>query len=242
MQKAASTNAQGPKKAMYSILELSRTPEPTSIHDAAERGNNMAIDKFLREGSTVDQKDNLGRTPIMWAIESGHLETVDFLIQRGAVLSIAQNEGRNVLHLAARAGATDIMAHLLETMSAYVKSKLLNQPDKLGITPVYLAYSTGAHTQACFELLLQAGANFDSLSTGRPPAPLTIGTIGGAVDLEAIKNALIRNASEPGSAPTSKKQIDESETDVDGSRKASESNLPIENGEQPGPGEQIPAS
>lgn len=67
---------------MYPILDMNRTSEPTSIHDAAERGNNMAIESFIAKGSTVDKKDHLGRTPIMWAIENGHQHTVEFLMSK----------------------------------------------------------------------------------------------------------------------------------------------------------------
>ena len=49
------------------------------------------------------------------------------------------SESRSAIHLAARGGHVDALKVLLDEQSGEQKEYLVNQPDKFGITPVFLS-------------------------------------------------------------------------------------------------------
>lgn len=59
-----------------------------------------------------------------------------------------------------------VLGLILGYLSDYAKEKLINAPDKKGITPVFLAFQGGGQCQKCFEMLLAEGANFDAMASG----------------------------------------------------------------------------
>ena len=57
----------------------------TAIHHAAINNHKTILDRLLcYTGLTVDINDDLGRTPLWWAAEAGHLDSVDILLLHGA--------------------------------------------------------------------------------------------------------------------------------------------------------------
>ena len=47
-----------------------------ALLDAADDGNIKAVKQYLDDGADVNTKDNLGRTPLLWAALNGHKEIV----------------------------------------------------------------------------------------------------------------------------------------------------------------------
>lgn len=67
------------------------------------------------------------------------------------------------MHLAARAAGPEMLAALLDSQAAAHGdvAALVNAPDRLGLTPVFLAHQRGEEGQAAFECLLARGARFN---------------------------------------------------------------------------------
>jgi ankyrin repeat protein len=68
----------------------------------------------------INNRDDWGRTPLMWAVQSTPLETVQFLIDSGADVNIVSGKNMNgvssnetALQLATRAGRNDVVDLLL---------------------------------------------------------------------------------------------------------------------------------
>ena len=57
-----------------------------SIHDAAS-GDIEAVKQHLAAGADVNAKDDVGRTPLDWAISNNHPETADLLRKHGGKTS-----------------------------------------------------------------------------------------------------------------------------------------------------------
>ena len=54
----------------------------TCLHEAAQVENNVEILKLLVEnGADINARDNEGRTPLYWAVFSGHTQNVDTLLE-----------------------------------------------------------------------------------------------------------------------------------------------------------------
>ncbi|RZF44246.1 hypothetical protein LSTR_LSTR003886 [Laodelphax striatellus] len=81
----------------------------------------------------LNEKDNMGCSPLHFASREGHTRVVQLLLNRGALLHRDHN-GRNPLHLAAMCGYTQTI-ELLHS----VHSHLLDQVDKDGNTALHLA-------------------------------------------------------------------------------------------------------
>lgn len=77
---------------------------------------------------------------------------------------------RSALHLAARAGALDVLEVLLEDLEKADRLEYVNAADKSGITPVFLAKQRGRNTSFVQSVSLVAcepdGIDADKLSCG----------------------------------------------------------------------------
>ncbi|KAK9864267.1 hypothetical protein WJX84_009264 [Apatococcus fuscideae] len=144
------------------------TPPATSVDKAkltlwelAELG--MHKDIAWKVERTLDMdvnlRDKYGRTALMWAAEQGHVAAIETLLDLGSDRTIRDpHSNRSCLHLAARAGQAASLRALLEDLDEEERIAFLNDPDKNGITPVFLAKQKGEEGQAAFEFLMQNGA------------------------------------------------------------------------------------
>uniref|UniRef100_A0A673YE52 Transient receptor potential cation channel, subfamily A, member 1b n=1 Tax=Salmo trutta TaxID=8032 RepID=A0A673YE52_SALTR len=106
---------------------------------------------------TVDVTDNEGCTPLHYACRLGIHESVKNILVLQVSLERKSKDKKSALHFAAQYGRINTCQHLLETIT---DSRLLNEGDERGLTPLHLA-SGGGHTKVV-ELLLRKGALFHS--------------------------------------------------------------------------------
>ncbi|XP_061878030.1 transient receptor potential cation channel subfamily A member 1b [Entelurus aequoreus] len=104
-------------------------------------------------------EDNEGCTPLHYACRLGiHVSVRNMLGLSGQLgLACKSKDKKSALHFAAQYGRINTCHRLLETMK---DSRLLNEGDERGLTPLHLA-SRGGHTQVV-DLLLRKGALFHS--------------------------------------------------------------------------------
>lgn len=83
----------------------------------------------------VNEIDNCGSTPLMDACRSGNTEVVDAIITYGGDMWATNKVGYNCLHVAAEAGATKILQHLVKRYNMP-----LDTPSaETGLTPLQVA-------------------------------------------------------------------------------------------------------
>ncbi|KAJ4309542.1 hypothetical protein N0V84_011446 [Fusarium piperis] len=112
---------------------------------AAQRGYHAVILLLLAAGAAVDKRDNLGRTPLSWAV--GYPEVVETLLRAEADMNAVDNHQRSPLSYAA-ARAHEMTVSLLLGNGANV-----NTTDADGKTPLLWARTKGNEEIA--SLLLQ---------------------------------------------------------------------------------------
>lgn len=72
-----------------------KTPEGDScLHIAALRGDCRAIELLLQGGLDIDEKGDLGNTPLHYASSGHHRGAFDLLLERGANTSIKNELGK----------------------------------------------------------------------------------------------------------------------------------------------------
>uniref|UniRef100_A0A673YFR2 Transient receptor potential cation channel, subfamily A, member 1b n=1 Tax=Salmo trutta TaxID=8032 RepID=A0A673YFR2_SALTR len=107
--------------------------------------------------SQIVTEDNEGCTPLHYACRLGIHESVKNILVLQVSLERKSKDKKSALHFAAQYGRINTCQHLLETIT---DSRLLNEGDERGLTPLHLA-SGGGHTKVV-ELLLRKGALFHS--------------------------------------------------------------------------------
>ncbi|MCA1602455.1 MAG: ankyrin repeat domain-containing protein, partial [Acidobacteria bacterium] len=92
---------------------------------AALEGRTEIIRALLEKGTDVNEKDDCGRTALMFAAINLHRDTVRTLLESGADVNVTANDGATALMLAACAGDIDIVRALL-ARSADVCGKFIS--------------------------------------------------------------------------------------------------------------------
>lgn len=68
---------------------------------ASKRGKRELVEAYIKDGVNIDQKDNNGRTALMWAVLNSKLSIVDILLKNGADPHLRENFSRSILAMAA---------------------------------------------------------------------------------------------------------------------------------------------
>ncbi|XP_052340017.1 transient receptor potential cation channel subfamily A member 1-like isoform X2 [Oncorhynchus keta] len=110
----------------------------------------------------LSNEDNKGCTPLHYACRLGIHESVKNILVLQVSLDRKSKDKKSALHFAAQYGRVNTCQRLLETIT---DSRLLNEGDERGLTPLHLA-SGGGHTKVV-ELLLRKGALFHCDYKGR---------------------------------------------------------------------------
>lgn len=80
---------------------------------AAAAGDALKVQQALAAGVTPDQLDSKGRSPLMYAVQRGHLEAARLLIEGGADMERKEPGGDNVLFFAIRGRRPEAVEFLL---------------------------------------------------------------------------------------------------------------------------------
>ena len=107
--------------------------------------------------------------PQHWAVEMGHHETARALLDFGADARAPDCAGRTAVHLAARCGDAAMLELIVGSgggggggggggLSEADALALINQPDRLRMTPAFLSAQRGEEGRSAFEWLLRRGA------------------------------------------------------------------------------------
>ncbi|XP_062843287.1 transient receptor potential cation channel subfamily A member 1a [Trichomycterus rosablanca] len=105
----------------------------------------------------LNDEDSEGCTPLHYACRLGIPESVKNMLGLEVSLDQKSKQKKSALHFAAEYGRINTCHRLLETMT---DTRLLNEGDEKGMTPLHLA-SRGGHVKVV-ELLLRKGALFHS--------------------------------------------------------------------------------
>lgn len=110
------------------------------------------VEEILNRGYNVNQKDELGATPIFAAAHES-VEMADFLLQKGANINAVDRDGMTPFAYAANSGDLDRIK-FLASRGAKVDTK-----DKNGLTPLFYAVHHG--NLDTVKLLVSLGAKLD---------------------------------------------------------------------------------
>uniref|UniRef100_A0AAZ3QMD2 Transient receptor potential cation channel, subfamily A, member 1b n=1 Tax=Oncorhynchus tshawytscha TaxID=74940 RepID=A0AAZ3QMD2_ONCTS len=123
---------------------------------------NLSGDVLQVHDDLLSNEDNEGCTPLHYACRLGIHESVKNILVLQVSLDRKSKDKKSALHFAAQYGRVNTCQRLLETIT---DSRLLNEGDERGLTPLHLA-SGGGHTKVV-ELLLRKGALFHCDYKGR---------------------------------------------------------------------------
>ncbi|KAF4345744.1 ankyrin repeat-containing protein [Fusarium beomiforme] len=179
--------AGGQNITFYSGTEAKRMAASLAAYKAAEKGNEQALQKFLRKGAYVDATVGRHGTPLAVACKNGHIKTVQLLLEYeadvdkgekfGSPLELASSNGHDAvveLLLGAGVDAGKIIPSLelasANGHAAIVKKLLLELKEKASpnATTGELLTGTALHKAAEYghdsivRLLLHHGADVNS--------------------------------------------------------------------------------
>ena len=121
----------------------------SQLLDAAKSGQTDKVQALLQSGARVNEKDNEGRTPLMFASAYGHSSIVQVLLDAGADVNAKANNGSTALVGASWNGHTDTVQVLL------ANGAKVNEKNRDGVTAL-MGSAVGGHISTV-KTLLDAG-------------------------------------------------------------------------------------
>ena len=70
-----------------------------SLLGAVRQNNREEVERLLRSGSDVNEKDGGGSTALMWAAMHGHTEIADLLVRSNADVNVKDNVRLNTIYI-----------------------------------------------------------------------------------------------------------------------------------------------
>lgn len=166
---------------------MDRSWEQSQLFSCAMFGYTDSIPSNLAKGAKINARDDLGRTPLIWAAERGHIDTVKLLLHYGAKVNIKDSSGASALIAAFSNGHIEVAELLkdngatltskdrertfhsacyygkLEVVKSFVEQGVnIEVPDSEGYTALHDA--SGEGHDDIVEFLLQHGANVNARS------------------------------------------------------------------------------
>ncbi|KAG4439905.1 hypothetical protein IFR05_004629 [Cadophora sp. M221] len=126
----------------------------TGLHLAASFGLEGVV-QFLISSHNLDLQDSYSRTPLLYAVMSGHEAVVQLMLEKSADVNTANKYQETPLHLASRKGHVEVVQLLLE------KSADVNATDNDEETPLHRA-SWNGHIEVVQLLLLKKSADVNA--------------------------------------------------------------------------------
>jgi len=158
---------------------------PSSISDAAMRGDRASVMALIKQGADVNAPQGDGVTALHWAARTADAELVKALVAAGAHAGARTVFGAYTpLHLAAERGAAPAITALLAAGAA------ADAKTSTGATPLMFAAASG--DTAAITALIDAGANVNAEETDRLQTPLIFAAA--ADRLDAVKLLIARGA------------------------------------------------
>lgn len=144
---------------------------------------------FIQDKQLLEWHDKEGNTPLLVAARSSYRVMCEILLKAKANVNATNKAGWNVLHMAAYAGAVELVQLFKE------QKQLLETCDieHGGNTPLLWA-AAGGHRAAC-EILLQAGAKIDARNKGGKDA-LELAQAGNKLDVVELLTKYKKSAQE----------------------------------------------
>lgn len=147
----------------------------TLLHYACEAGLQMAAEKFIQMGLSLDERDDFGNTPLLSAASFENKNLIRFLLDKAVDIQHRNYQGKNALHLAVAGGAMENVQYLLW------RGVKFDVRDNNGDTPLHLAVRTNFInvttradiTQEIIRLLIYRGADLKS-PNGQGKTPLQL--------------------------------------------------------------------
>nr|CDS15193.1 Ankyrin repeat domain containing protein [Echinococcus granulosus] len=116
-------------------------------------GDDKIVQCLLEYNAKVNIVDQNNQTPLMKAIEGGHLECVKLLLNYRADLTVRDKYGNAPIHQAVKFGRKDIIELFLRNGVS------INTHNQNGLTPLHLAVEK--HNLPLLQFLVQEGAEVD---------------------------------------------------------------------------------
>ncbi|XP_017176057.1 ankyrin repeat domain-containing protein 65 isoform X2 [Mus musculus] len=113
------------------------SPGWSTLFQAVWWGAPSLVMQLLRQGSSVEERDHTGRTPLHLAVMRGHAPLVRLLLQRGALAGAPDHTGRTPLHEAAWHGHSNVAELLLRRGASAAACS------QTGLTPLHGAAALG---------------------------------------------------------------------------------------------------
>jgi ankyrin repeat protein len=165
---------------------LGAAPSPSSVADAAMKGDRDAVRTLLKQGADVSAAKGDGMTALHFAAERGDVAMTEMLVYAGANVAAVTRIGQYTpLHLASRAGNAAVVSALVKA-GANVSARTTTS----GVTPLHLAAASGS--AAVVTELLDHGADADAKESEWGQTPLMFAAADNRV--EAIRVLLARGA------------------------------------------------
>ena len=162
------------------------TDKRRALLHAAAFGDLASLNKLLKQGASPNAraKDRTGRTALILAAISGHVDIVEALLNNGAGVDDRDKTGHTALNWAAMRGRTQVVTTLLN------KGADINTQDNGGVSP--LLYAVGTHNIAMLRLLVANDADLEVESRENKMTPLLLAIE--TNDIESLSILLDRGA------------------------------------------------
>ncbi len=133
---------------------VSKGADASTFQLAACMGDLERVKSFVKQGTDIDEKDELNWTPLYWAASNGQENVAEFLIANGADINAKINDNSTPLHQAAKTSKMKLVELFIS------KGANVNAENKYGNKPLHGAASAG-HREVV-DLLIAKGANVNA--------------------------------------------------------------------------------
>ncbi|KAG1707506.1 Ankyrin repeat and death domain-containing protein 1A [Nymphon striatum] len=139
---------------VYSEVLTSLEHGRTALHVASEHGHSKILERLLRVGVEIDDRDEEGQTALHAAAAKSQIESMELLLKHNCDPNAENSKEMSALHLAVSKG------HLQASLLLLEYGALIEAQDKVGSTPLHIAADNNfAHI---VRSLIDHGANINA--------------------------------------------------------------------------------